>query len=226
MFATFEGNEYVGKTVQVELLANRLRRQKVDPVVIREPGGTSIGEECRNILKHSVAGANMCPETELLLMNASRAQLVREVIGPALTEGKVVICDRFADSSWVYQGHGRGLPMNHVEAIISFATIGLAPDITFLLVAPHADREARQVERMSKMPFKPDRFEAADKDFFLRVDQGYAALAERDKHRVVIIDASKGIQDVHEAIWALFSKRWLDLAGHSTMSSMGLDPQA
>jgi dTMP kinase len=205
MFATFEGNEYVGKSTQVELLVGRLRKQKEVPVVIREPGGTLVGEECRQILKHSAAGVNMCPETELLLMNASRAQLVKEVICPALAEKKVVICDRFADSSWVYQGFGRGLLMKHVEAIISFATVGLVPDITFLLVASWAVREARRVGRMAAAPFKPDRFEAADPDFFFRVDQGYTALADRDRHRVVVIDASKSIQDVHEAIWKLFT---------------------
>src|SRR5437762_3447068 len=121
IFITFEGTEGGGKSTQVQLLAERLRALGRVVRVLREPGGTPIGEEIRHTLKHSQVNHAMTSETELLLMNASRAQLVREVIGPSLAAGEMVLCDRFFDSTVAYQGYGRGLDLARVQAIIDFA---------------------------------------------------------------------------------------------------------
>src|SRR6187399_2656372 len=118
VFITFEGTEGSGKSTQIKRLAERLSKLGNDVVVLREPGGTAISEEIRHLLKHSAANHNMTPEAELLLMNAARAQLVREVIRPALDANKVVLCDRFFDSTIVYQGHGRGLDLIDVRKIV------------------------------------------------------------------------------------------------------------
>src|SRR6476660_5436474 len=121
LFITFEGTEGSGKSTQILLLAKRLRAVGHKVRTLREPGGTPIGEEIRHTLKHSAANQAMTPEAELLLMNASRAQLVREVIRPALTAGEIVLSDRFYDSTVAYQGHGRGLDLNMVKSIIEVA---------------------------------------------------------------------------------------------------------
>ena len=120
-FITFEGLEGCGKSTQVKLLAERLTQAGQVVRVLREPGGTPIGEEIRHTLKHSAHNAAMTPEAELLLMNASRAQLVREVIRPALAAGEIVVCDRFYDSTIAYQGYGREMDLARVKAIIDFA---------------------------------------------------------------------------------------------------------
>src|SRR5688572_26285481 len=128
-FVTFEGTEGSGKSTQIQLLAARLEKLSRKVTVLREPGGTTIGEEIRHTLKHSAGNTAMFPETELLLMNASRAQLVREVIRPALETGQVVLCDRFFDSTVAYQAFGRGLDTNQVQRIIEFAIAGTIPDL-------------------------------------------------------------------------------------------------
>src|SRR5882672_2133474 len=133
IFITFEGNEGSGKSTQISLLAEHLRSMHHSVRTIREPGGTPIGEEIRHTLKHSSANQAMTAETELLLMNASRAQLVREVIRPALAAGEIVLSDRFYDSTTAYQGHGRGLDLNLVKAIIEAAVGETRPDLTLLL---------------------------------------------------------------------------------------------
>src|SRR5438552_14479794 len=121
LFITFEGTEGSGKSTQIQRLAGRLSALGRKVITLREPGGTAIGEEIRHTLKHSSANHRMFPETELLLMNASRAQLVREVIRPSLCRGEIVLCDRFYDSTIVYQGFGRGLDMREIERVIHFA---------------------------------------------------------------------------------------------------------
>ena len=136
MFITFEGTEGGGKSTQIQLLAERLRSAGCVVRVLREPGGTPIGEEIRHTLKHSEANHAMTSEAELLLMNASRAQLVREVIRPALAAGEVVLCDRFHDSTTAYQGYGRQLDLGRVAAVIDFAVGETRPDVTWLLDVP------------------------------------------------------------------------------------------
>ncbi len=136
LFITFEGTEGSGKSTQVPLLVERLQEWGHTVRVLREPGGTPIGEEIRHTLKHSPANSAMTAEAELLLMNASRAQLVRELIRPALSRGEIIICDRFYDSTTAYQGYGRGLNMEAVRSVIGFAVGNTIPDVTLLLRVP------------------------------------------------------------------------------------------
>src|SRR5258706_10969839 len=131
LFITFEGTEGSGKTTQISLLAERLRFAGHHVRTLREPGGTPIGEEIRHTLKHSAANNAMTAETELLLMNASRAQLVREIIRPTLDAGEIVVSDRFCDSTTAYQGYGRGLGLDLVRSVIDFAVGDTRPDLTF-----------------------------------------------------------------------------------------------
>jgi dTMP kinase len=168
---------------------------------LREPGGTEIGEEIRHTLKHSPRAVPMTPEAELLLMNASRAQLVREVIRPALAAGEVVISDRFYDSSVAYQGYGRELPLEQVNAMVDFAVGGTRPDLTFLLHVPLAVSEARrEMRRAGGAPVR-DRFEESDRAFFLRVEQGFQALARREPGRFRVVDGTLERDRVSGEIW-------------------------
>jgi dTMP kinase len=219
LFITFEGTEGGGKSTQIQLLGARLRELGRAVRVLREPGGTPIGEEIRHTLKHSEANEAMTPEAELLLLNASRAQLVREVIRPALAAGQVVLCDRFYDSTTAYQGHGRQLDLARVRAVIDFAVEGTRPDLTLLLDIPLEVSEARRVSRQKKLLDVPrsapdkdrvklafneplrDRMEEADRAFFERVHQGFAAIAAAEPKRVRVIDATKSIEAVSASVW-------------------------
>lgn len=198
---TFEGTEGSGKSTQVKRLAARLQSMGHKVRALREPGGTPLGEEIRNLLKHSDAGHGMRPETELLLMNASRAQLVHDVIKPALDGGQIVLCDRYYDSSLVYQGHGRGLDLKDVRSVINFAIAGALPDMTLLLRVPLDVSEAR---RKARADAARDRFEESDRAFFERVEAGYDNLGNSEGDRVRVIDATKSEDEVAEAIW-----RWV-----------------
>src|SRR5881628_1499428 len=149
LFITFEGTEGSGKSTHIQLLAERLRAAGRIVRVLREPGGTPIGEEIRHTLKHSQQNHAMTAETELLLMNASRAQLVREVIRPALAAGEIVICDRFYDSTTAYQGYGRQLNLQMVKAIIDVAVGDTRPEVTLLFVVPHEITADRLLKRQS-----------------------------------------------------------------------------
>ena len=192
LFITFEGTEGSGKTTQISLLAERLRSMGYSVRTLREPGGTPIGEEIRHTLKHSPANHAMTPEAELLLMNASRAQLVREVIRPALAAGEIVLCDRFYDSTTAYQGYGRQLDLQMVKSIIDVAVGDTRPDLTLLFIVPHEVSEARRVARQPTLPLsiKRDRMEEADQSFFARVAQGYQAIAAAEPQRVRQFDAT------------------------------------
>jgi dTMP kinase len=201
LFVTFEGTEGSGKSTQIQLLAKRLSEQGCEVLTVREPGGTPIGEEIRHTLKHSAANRSMCAETELLLMNASRAQLVREVIRPALECGKAVLCDRFFDSTIAYQVYGRCLDGTQVQRIIDFAIAGTRPDITLLLRVPLDVSEARRAQRDSGGAVTRDRLEEEDRAFFCRVEQGYDAVAANTATRVRSIDATQSIEQVAEEVW-------------------------
>ncbi len=201
LFITFEGTEGGGKSTQITRLAEHLQNLGRTVRVLREPGGTPIGEEIRHLLKHSEANRAMTPEAELLLMNASRAQLVREVIRPALDAGEIVLCDRFYDSTVAYQGYGRGLDLAHVKAVIDFAVGETRPDVTLLLMVPVEVSEARRLARESVSGKVRDRFEEADRAFFTRVEQGYRALASAEPRRVTSIDATQSIEAVADAVW-------------------------
>lgn len=202
---TFEGTEGSGKSTQVSLLAERLRFLGYTVRTIREPGGTPIGEEIRHTLKHSKNNAAMTAEAELLLMNASRAQLVREVIRPALTVGEVVLCDRFYDSTTAYQGYGRGLPLEVVKEVICFAVGDCHPDLTLLFTLPHELSEERCIARQATLPFMRDRFEESDRNFFERVAKGYDALAAEEPGRVRVIDARRTVAEIHASVMAVVS---------------------
>jgi dTMP kinase len=210
VFITFEGTEGGGKSTQIKLLAERLGKLGRDVVLLREPGGTDIGEEIRHTLKHSAGNHAMTPEAELLLMNASRAQLVREVIRPALAAGTVVLCDRFYDSTVAYQGHGRQLDPEHVRRIIDFAVGPTRPDLTLLLRVPVEVSESRRAARGVAVR---DRFEEADRDFFRRVEAGYDAIARAEPARVHAIDATRTVGEVEAAVWQVVS-RHPGVAGH------------
>lgn len=198
---TFEGNEGSGKSTQISLLAEHLRSLGHSVLTLREPGSTPIGEELRHTLKHSQQNQAMTPEAELLLMNASRAQLVREVIRPALANGEIVLCDRYYDSTIAYQGYGRQLDLKMVAAVIEVAVGGTRPDLTLLLLVPHDLSETRRLARQSTLPFLRDRIEEADADFFARVARGYDALAEAEPKRVHRIEATGKVEEVRERIW-------------------------
>jgi dTMP kinase len=201
LLITFEGTEGSGKSTQVALLAERLHSLGHKVRTMREPGGTPIGEEIRHTLKHSEKNAAMTAETELLLMNASRAQLVRELIRPALAKGEIVLCDRFYDSTTAYQGYGRRLDLNMVKAIIHVAVGDTRPDLTLLFRVPPAVSRERLLARQSTLPFMRDRLEEADHDFFERVAQGYDAIAAAEPERVRAIDAAGSVEEIHAAIW-------------------------
>ncbi len=183
LLITFEGPEGSGKTTLIDALSEELARRGCESLQLREPGGTSIGERVRSVLlDHSSRG--MCAETELLLMEASRAQLVREKIQPALEAGLIVLCDRYADASTAYQGYGRGLGEKLVERFNKFATGGLQPDLTFLCLLPPAEGRDRLKQR------KTDRLDREDHEFHDRVYEGYQALASSGHPRFVVLDAS------------------------------------
>jgi dTMP kinase len=224
LFITFEGTEGCGKSTQITLLADRLHKLNYhDLAVLREPGGTPIGEEIRHTLKHSQQNHAMTAEAELLLMNASRAQLVREIIRPALAAGKIILCDRFYDSTIAYQGYGRKLDLASVKNLVDFAVGDTRPNLTILLTVPVATSEARRVARREsmlfdmplsdkkgppKLPFNEplrDRMEEADRNFFERVAEGFQAIAASEPARVRVVDGSGAVENVFEKIWDLVS---------------------
>jgi dTMP kinase len=203
LLITFEGTEGSGKSTQISLLAQALHAKGRTVRTLREPGGTPIGEEIRHTLKHSAVNQAMTPEAELLLMNASRAQLVREVIRPALAAGEIVLCDRFYDSTTAYQGYGRMLDLKMVEDIIRVAVGETRPDLTLLFLLPHEVSEARRAARQPTLPLsmKRDRFEEADRSFFERVERGYQAIAASEPGRVKSIAAAGVVEAVAAEVW-------------------------
>jgi len=202
VFITFEGPEGSGKTTQLQNLARRLSEAGYEVVTTREPGGTEIGEAIRDILQHDSAGEGLVPEAESLLFAASRAQLVREVILPALLRGACVLCDRFADSTVAYQGHGRGFDVDRIQAINAFAAGDAVPDLTLLLDVEVRDGFARMRERNVAQHRCEDRFEREEAAFHEKVRAGYLALADASPERFRIIDSSRKESLVAGDIWA------------------------
>lgn len=198
-FISFEGGEGCGKSTQIRRLAGRLERTGKRIWVTREPGGTPVGERVRHLLKHDPDARGMVPEAELLLFAASRAQLCREVIGPALAEGRWVLADRFLDSTTVYQGVARRLDPGDVAQINRFAVGGVMPDLTFVLDLDWAVAKARLRERGAA---SGDRMEQEGDVFYEAVRAGYLELAEREPGRVRVVDASWEEEAVAAAIWA------------------------
>jgi dTMP kinase len=205
LFITFEGTEGSGKSTQISLLAERLRSLAHRVRTLREPGGTPIGEEIRHTLKHSKNNDAMTPEAELLLMNASRAQLVREVIRPALDAGEIVLSDRFYDSTTAYQGYGRQLDLKMVQAIIDAAVGNTRPDLTLLLHVSHDIAEERRRVRQPTLPLEiqRDRIEEAGRGFFERILKGYQAIAATEPERVRIVEAEGTVQEISARVWKI-----------------------
>lgn len=198
---SFEGSEGCGKSTQIALLRARLEAAGRSVVVLREPGGTELGESIRHLLQHAKEGAAMTPETELLLFAASRAQLVREKIRPLLESGTFVILDRFLDSTTVYQGIARGLPLESVRAINHFAIGGTLPQLTLVLDMD----SATAWQRIHQSGRELDRMESQPQSFFEKVRQGYLEVAQAESRRVKIIDAAATPEAVHENIWQVIT---------------------
>lgn len=203
-FITFEGSEGSGKSTQIERLVARLHENGLETFVTREPGGTELGEEIRNLLLHHRAGGAMAAETELLLFAAARAQLVRERIAPALAAGKVVISDRFLDSTTVYQGAARRLAPEAVARINHFAVGHHLPDLTLLLDVPVEVSHARVRNRGTG---QPDRIEKESAEFFTRVRDGYLALAQAESRRIAVVDSTQPLDTVAALIWKTVHER-------------------
>jgi dTMP kinase len=201
LFITFEGTEGCGKSTQVRLLAAQLTALGHRVRTHREPGGTPIGEEIRHTLKHSEHNHAMTAETELLLMNASRAQLVREIIRPALADGEIVLCDRFYDSTTAYQGFGRQLDLEKVKAVIEFAVGETKPDLTLFLHVPTEVSAERLRSRQETLPFVRDRIEEADRKFFERVAHGFGVIAAKEPQRVKFINGAQPVESVGTVVW-------------------------
>lgn len=197
LLITFEGIDFSGKTTQIELLIRALEDAGHQVLLVREPGGTLISEKIRRILLDPSC-KEMCSQTELLLYSASRAQLVSEKVLPALEKGQVVICDRFYDSSTAYQGYGRGLNLEVVARLNSFAAFGLVPDVTFYLDLEPEAASVRQKERGEA----EDRLESSSREFFDRVRNGYLQVADDRTRTVIKMDAKGDAEVLHQRIWS------------------------
>ena len=195
MFITLEGPEGSGKTSQIPALANFLRSKGFDVVVTREPGGTAVGDQIREVLMN-LKNVAIVPRTEILLFLAARAQHVESLIRPALEAGKVVLCDRFGDSTLAYQGYGHKTDLNTLRSLLDFSTGGLWPDLTLLLDVPVNEG----LERKKDNDAEWNRLDAYAEAFHERVRQGYLALAEAEPDRWQIIDATKDKTQVQEAM--------------------------
>lgn len=212
LFIVLEGIDGAGKTTQAALLQERLTALPgASVVVLHEPGGTELGEEVARLVKHT--GGDLTPEAELLLFLASRAQLVREVLSPALERGDIVLCDRFGASTRAYQGYGRGLDLKDIEGPLVLAAGGLVPDLTILLNVPvdvglkrKQNEAARREQALQFNMFDPrayDRFHDEESAFHERVRQGFLKLAAEDKAaRWVVLDGTPSPEAVSEAVWA------------------------
>lgn len=197
LFITFEGSEGVGKSTQIEKLANYLRAQHREVLVTREPGGTGLGEKLRELVKFYHGEDSVCDASELLMFGASRAQLMQRVILPHLSKGGVVLCDRFADSTTVYQGLGRGLDLQFIEQMHRFSMADRWPDLTFLLDVP-VEVSYRRIEQRHEG--KGDRIEAAGRAFFETVRKGFLTLAQQNPQRFVVVDGTQQIEEVFSLI--------------------------
>lgn len=196
-FISFEGGEGCGKSTQIQRLADSLKAQGHSVLMTREPGGTPLGEALRDLLQHNPAGEQMVPEAELLLFAASRAQLAREIIQPALQAGQIVLCDRYLDSTTVYQGVARKLDPQAVAAINNFAVGSVRPDRTFLL---DLDPEIGLDRVRARSGGTLDRMEDQASTFFQAVRQGFLNLAESDPKRIQVIDASQTVEAMQSLI--------------------------
>ena len=200
-FITFEGPEGAGKSTHLKALAEKLKARGIPVLTTREPGGTLLGELVRKILQFNEAGEAPVPTAELLLFLASRAQLVNNVILPALERGEWVLSDRFCDSTFAYQGYGRGMDVAELRAINAFATQNLMPDVTLLLDIPQTESRQRVADRQGQA----DRFEQERDTFHLRLAEGFRELAKQEPQRIRRIDSTQPQADTEAAVWAAVS---------------------
>lgn len=201
-FITFEGPEGCGKSTQIKLLAEKIVEQGIKAVCTREPGGTITGEAIRNILQHDAAGEPLADRAELLLFTASRAQLMDQVILPALEDGDWVLCDRFIDSTMAYQGFARGMHIETLDRINEFAIYERKPDLTILLDLDVERGFQRLEERYADGKESHDRFEREAREFHQRVREGYHRLAEREPERFRTVNSDRPIEEVSADIWS------------------------
>lgn len=194
IFITLEGGEGAGKSTNQAFVRNWLERAGREVVVTREPGGTELGERVREILLHG-RELHISAESEMLLMFAARAEHIARVIRPALDAGKIVLCDRFTDATYAYQGGGRGIPATRIAAIENWVQGDLRPDLTLLFDVPVEDGRRRAGQRSA-----PDRFEQESNEFFARVHASYLARAASEPGRIRIIDASQSLEMVEQQI--------------------------
>jgi dTMP kinase len=200
-FITFEGPEGGGKSTHIKRLAERLKSLGYEVLVTREPGGTPTGEAIRGILQHEHTGEAICPEAELLLFEASRAQLVRTVILPALQKGIWVLCDRFADSTTAYQGYGRGFGLETILSLNSHAVGECIPDLTLLMDIDVQSGRQRLAQRNLALNTTSDRIEREAVEFHERVRAGFLALAQRWPDRIKVVDVKREPDVVAAEIW-------------------------
>ena len=200
-FITFEGGEGCGKSTHARALAEALRAEGLEVLLAREPGGTPVGERIRTILQENSDNPPTA-RAELLLFLAARAQIVEKEFLPALERGTWVVGDRFSDSTFAYQGYGRGLDLGEVRALDAFATRGLKPDLTLLLDVPPETARARLAERQAATGSSPDRMERAGDEFHNRLRAGFAEMAAAEPERFRLIDSSGAPADVSTAIVA------------------------
>ncbi len=193
MFITFEGSDGSGKSTQIHLLEDYLRKNGQDVQLTREPGGTDIGEGIRQVLL-DMEHEKMHARTETLLFNAARAQLIEQEIRPALSGGKVVLCDRFADSTVAYQGYGREQNIEELKRLISFATGGLSPDLTLYLDLPPEEGIRR------KLADYQNRLDVQGLSFYRRVEAGYREMIAQEPQRWVVINAGRSLEEVHQEV--------------------------
>jgi dTMP kinase len=204
VFITFEGPECAGKTTQIALLKRRCDELGRKTLVTREPGGTEIGEELRNIVKHHVGETAVSDHAELLLFSASRAQHVDKRVRPALEAGYVVICDRFMDSTTAYQGYARGLDLDFINRLNSFAVRDCVPDITILLDLS-AEESYERGQKREETLFVEDRIESEEIDFHRRVRNGFLRIAESDSDRLKVVSAMDTVENIERKIFELVS---------------------
>ena len=198
---TFEGSEGCGKSTQIQILVETLKTKNRPFLLTREPGGTRLGENIRHLLKFATAGKGMVPEAELLLFCASRAQHYHELIKPAIQAGRVVICDRFLDSTTVYQGLARGIPLPLIEAAHQITLGDFRPDLTLLLDMDAEKARLRALHRVKPVTVGEDRMESEKPEFYEKVRQGYLTLAKKEAQRFRVINADVSKEELTRLIW-------------------------
>ena len=205
LFITFEGPDGSGKSTQIELVADYLRQRDYQVYCTREPGGTPIGNQIRDVL-HNVSNVEMTSRAEILLYSASRAQLVEQVIQPHLAQGYIVLCDRYADSTYAYQGYGRQLDFGALQMITRFATQNLRPDLTIYLDLDVEEGLERKVAASSAGKGEWNRMDQLDLAFHRRVRSGYLEMAQAEPERWLVVDATVSVEEIKRIICSRLEK--------------------